>query len=244
MKTAGGRPAPNSDAEIVLPLAGFFDHVKGIYLLLFSVLLIQLFVFNDYILIKKLYLFLDIGSDSYNLFYPGFLESARHFRGGGIPTWSFSDGMGESAFPGGLNNPFSMILTLLGPDRMAYGIIYVELLKMVLTGIIFYLYLAVSDFSKYTCIVGGILASFIGYLVLGSSGWYGHSANVLYFMFLLYAFELFYRKNNPVLFPISVFFVALDPFRLYIYTIFLFSYALLKLISDKKFGFKHRLFFY
>jgi len=237
-KPAGVRPVSKADAGIAHPRTGAIDHVNGIYLMLFLILLVQLFVFKDYIFQKKLYLFLDIGSDSYNLYYPGFLESARQIRTHWISTWSFSDGMGGAVFPGGLSNPFGLILSVLGPHRLAYGIIYVELLKMLLTGIFFYLYLKVAHFSKYVSIVGGVLASFIGYLVLGSSGWYAHSTNVVYFVFFLYAFELFYQKKQPVLFPVAVFFVATEPFRLYMYSVFLFTYALLKLFSDKKFNIK------
>jgi hypothetical protein len=216
------------------PVFTYFENTRGLYIYLFLVLLIQFFVFNDYILLKKLYLFLDIGSDSYNLFYPSFVESARHIRTDGIPTWSFNSGMGESIFPGGLSSPFMWPLYLLGPDKLAYGIIFVELSKMMIAGCIFYLYLTLLKFSKYTSVIGGILASCMGYMVLGSSGWYGHSTNVVYFFLLIYAFELFYIKNNPVVFPIAVFFIASDAFKILIYSVFLFTYILFRLISDNK----------
>lgn len=225
------------------PLIDSINHINGIYLLLGAVLLIQLFVFKDYIFFKKLYLFLDAGGDSYNLFYPSYVHSARYLRTDGIPTWSFYQGMGGNIFPGGISSPFGLILNMIGPDKLAYGIIYVELLKMVLTGLFFYLFLRLLDFSKYTCIAGGVLASFLGYLVLGSSGWYGHSSNVVYFALLLYSFELFYTKKNWIIFPIAIFFVAGNPFRLYLQGVFLFTYSLMRLLSDQKFSFKESVFF-
>ena len=225
------------------PLIDTINHTNGIYFLFSAIFLIQLFIFKDYIFFKKLYLFLDAGGDSYNLFYPAYVHNARYLRVDGIPTWSFYQGMGGNIFPGGISSPFGLILNIIGPDKLAYGIVYVELLKMLLTGLFFYMFLRLLNFSKYTCITGGILASFLGYLVLGSSGWYGHSTNVVYFVLLLYSFELFYTKNNPIMFPVAVFFVSGDPFRLYLQGVFLLTYSLLRLLSDQKFSFKESVIF-
>jgi len=224
-------------------LIGIIDNISGIYLVLGAVFLIQLFVFKDYIFFQKLYLFLDAGGDSYNTFYPGFVHSARYIRTDGIPTWSFYQGMGKNIFPGGISSPFGLILKLIGPDKLGFGIVYVELLKMVLTGVFFYLFLRLINFSKYTCLTGGVLASFLGYLILGSSGWYVHSTNVVYFALLLYSFELFYTKKNPIMFPVAVFFVAGNPFSLYLNAVFLFTYSLLRLLTDQKFTFKESIVF-
>jgi hypothetical protein len=236
-------PTQISHTPILNPVYSIGAKIRGIYVSLFLILLIQFVVFNDYIFLNKLYLFLDIGSDSYNLFYPAFVECARYFRTDGIPTWSFSNGMGGAIFPGGLSSPFLWPLYLAGPDNLAYGIIFVELSKMVITGIVVYLYLTLLNFTKYTSIFGSVLASFIGYMVLGSTGWYGHSTNVVYFFLLLYSFELFYKKNNPIVFPLVVFFVATDPFRLYLYSIFMLTYVLLRLYSDKNLSFKESIIF-
>ncbi|MDO9262367.1 MAG: YfhO family protein, partial [Desulfosalsimonadaceae bacterium] len=206
--------------------------MNGFCLFFILVLVVQLFVFKDFVIFDKLLIFLDAGCDSYNLFYPEFVHSARYIRTEGIPTWSFSEGMGQSIFPGGISNPFFWPLNLFGTDRLAYGIVFIELLKSMTTGIFFYFFLKILNFSKFTCIAGGVLASFLGYLILGSSGWYGHSTNVVYFILLLYAFELFYQKNNWLLFPFAVLLVAANPFRLYLYTVFLFTYALLKILSE------------
>ena len=208
--------------------------MNGFCLFFILVLVVQLFVFKDFVIFDKLLIFLDAGCDSYNLFYPEFVHSARYIRTEGIPTWSFSEGMGQSVFPGGISNPFFWPLNLLGMGHLAYGIVFIELFKSIITGIFFYFFLKIINLSRFTCVAGGVLASFLGYLVLGSSGWYGHSTNVVYFILLLYAFELFYQKNNWLLFPFAVLLVATNPFRLYLYTAFLFTYALLKILSEHK----------
>lgn len=210
--------------------------INGIFVLAALLLIVQLVVFHDYIFLRKLYLFLDIGSDSYNIYYPNMVHDARYLSTDGIPTWSFYKGMGEAVFPGGIQNPLNLFLYGLGPDRLAYGIVFVELIKSFLTGLLFYGYFGLLGLSSFTRVISGISAAFLGYLILGSSGWYAHSSNVLFFALLLAAFELFYVKKNWLLFPVAIFFIASNPFRLYLFGLFLFFYALMRMYGDDAMG--------
>lgn len=245
-----GRIAPNpvpvvSGQGSIGPDSGLPSsaRINGIYILAALLLLIQLVVFHDYIFLRKLYLFLDIGSDSYNIYYPNMVHDARYLRMDGIPTWSFYKGMGEAVFPGGLQNPLNLILYGLGPDRLGYGIIFVELIKGFLTGLLFYAYFGLLGLSSVTRLIGGVSAAFFGYLILGGSGWYAHSSNVLFFALLLVAFELFYVKKNWILFPIAIFFIASNPFRLYLYGLFLFFYSMMRIWGDGAMGFRQSVLF-
>ena len=213
------------------------------FLLLFLILLVQLFVYSDFILFRRVYLFTDIASDSYNLFYPGYVHIANYLRAEGIPTWSFAEGMGENIFSGGIHNPFHLILYLIGPQRLAYGIVFVEMLKGLMAGILFFLYLRLLGLNRFACLSGGVMAAFTGYLVLGGSGWYGHSTNVVYFLFLVYAFELYFQRQNWMLLPAAVFFVATDPFKIYIFGLFMLTYVLFRLAASEKYGFTQSLYF-
>jgi len=237
-----------SNQNVILKKCNCFieriNKISGIYLLIGLIFIIVLFVFKDFLIFKKIYLFLDIGSDSYNMYYPDFIHSMRYLKTDGIPAWSFFQGMGQNVFPGGLNNPFNLILYLFGEDLLGYGIVYVEILKIVIIGILFFLFLKLLQFSRHTCIIGGLLVSFLGYTILGSSGWYGHSTNVVYFIFFLYSFELYYVKKKWFLFPIAVFLIVANPFRLYLYVVFLFIYALLRIIADKNFTPKDTIVFF
>jgi uncharacterized membrane protein YfhO len=216
---------------------------NGMYILAALLLIVQFAVFHDYIFLQKLYLFLDIGSDSYNIYYPSLVHDARYLRTDGIPTWSFYKGMGEAVFPGGIQNPLNLFLYMLGPDRLGYGIIFVELTKSMLTGLLFYAYFGLLGLSPVTRIISGIAAAFFGYLILGSSGWYGHSLNVMFFALLLVAFELFYVRKNWLLFPLVIFFIASNPFRLYLYGLFLFFYAVMRMVGDHELDFRQSILF-
>ena len=73
---------------------------KGVFLALGLILLVAFFVFKDFILLNKLYLFQDIGSDTVNGAWPFFYNYANYFNKGGLPTWSFEEGMGQNIVGG------------------------------------------------------------------------------------------------------------------------------------------------
>ena len=98
-------------------------------------------IFHKYLTFDNLYLFKDIGSDTVNSLLPRIVHVADYLRSEGIPEWSFNQGMGQNIFAKSLGNPFAWILYLLGRNYLAYGIAYVEVLKILLGGIFFYLYL-------------------------------------------------------------------------------------------------------
>jgi hypothetical protein len=211
---------------------------QPIYFLVFLMTGIGIFIFKDYLLFKKLYIFLDIGSDTYNHAYPFFVNISDYIRSDGIPTWSFYHGMGQNIFPGEIQNPFALILYLLGRDCLPYGIAYVELLKIFLAGIIFYYYLRTLSLSSYACIVGSVLMAFSGYMILGS-GWYGHSTFVLSGIFLLFSFEKLFKENNWLYFPFSVAFItSRSPFYIYILGIFLLFYSIFRILDGGRHNLK------
>ena len=53
-------------------------------------------VFRDYLLLKKVYLFQDVGNDTVNLFYPYLYHTAGYMAKQGLPSWSFNFGLGQN----------------------------------------------------------------------------------------------------------------------------------------------------
>jgi len=211
---------------------------------LLCVIIISIIVFNNYLFCFNVYIFKDIGSDSYNHGYPNFVHISEYLRNEGIPKWSFSQGMGQNIFPGGISNPFCVILYLIGQDHLAYGIAYVEVLKILLCGIFFYLYIRTLLSDNYISIVGAILCSFSGYIILGS-GWYGHSLFVTYGAFLLFSFEKLFKNNVWIFFPLSVALIgAFNPFYLYMFGVFIFFYTMFRYFDEYGFDIKGLLLFY
>jgi uncharacterized membrane protein YidH (DUF202 family) len=188
---------------------------------------VALVVFRDFVLGQSTYLFKDIGSDTLNVFYPSFVLVAKLLRHG-LPGWSFAQGMGQDVFPNSVGDPFNDLLYLLGPDRLAYGIAIVELLKLLMAGALFYVLLQLRGKTGFTSALGALGFAFCGSIIVGGT-WYVFSTNVVQAAFLLVGFELLFQRRNRWLFPLSVAFaVSSSAFNLYVFGILLVVYAVLR----------------
>ena len=166
MRFSTDRSGTGNPAESV-PGTDLFDaYIKdhGLLILLALIALTGIFVFHNYLIFNDLYLFKDIGSDTTNISYPQWIHVSDYLHTKGIPTWSFNQGMGQDIFPFSFSSPFDFILYLMGKESLAYGIVYVEFLKIILGGVFFYLYLRTLSLSTYVSIAGGLLFSFSGFL--------------------------------------------------------------------------------
>lgn len=194
--------------------------------------LLAIYIYRDFLTLNKLFLFKDIGSDTINSFYPRLVHLANYLRSNGLPRWSFNQGMGQSIFPESLGNPFEWPLLLLGADRLAYGIAYMEVVKVVLGGILFYLYLRLLSENVYVCMVGGLLYAFSGYMVLGGT-WYYYSAQAVIIALLLYAFESYLQRGRWWVLPIGIALIAASfSFSLYTLAVFFLLYGVTRYIDQ------------
>lgn len=93
---------------------------------------------------QSVFVYKDIGSDSYNLFYPMLSHVSKYLRTEGIPKWSFNQGMGQNVFPGesaSINDPFNLFIFCFSPDNLPYALVWAQVLKIISGGLIFFLYL-------------------------------------------------------------------------------------------------------
>lgn len=188
------------------------------------------YVYWDFITLAKVFLYTDIGSDTVNTFYPELVASARYIREEGLPGWSWHHGMGQNFFPGGLDAPFKWILYALGPDRLVWGIGWVEWLKLVLTGLCFFQYFKQLKVAPATAILGTTILTLTGFMFI-CSGWYGHSEKqLLYLAFLLWSVEWFLNKGNWKLIPVAVMVAAGT--RFYFFGMIIGAYLILRLIEQ------------
>ena len=201
------------------------SHRQGLVLLLMLITLLSSVVYWDFVTFTNIFLYKDIGSDTLNVFYPKYIHLADYLRSEGWPGWSFSQGMGQNIFPHSIGNPFELILFFIGSERLAYGLVYVEILKISLAGIFFYLYLRLLSIDVLTSVMGGLLYAFSGFMILGGT-WYVFSVEAFYFALLLYAFERYLKEGVWVYFPIGIALVLAGiSFSLYMYTLFLLPYG-------------------
>ena len=185
-----------------------------------------LFIFWDFLTFQKLYLFPDIGSDTLNASLPKFYHISQYLREYGVPGWTFNQGMGQNIYPFSMGDPFNFILYLFGAPYLVFVIAYVEILKIFIGGIFFFLYLKLLKMSNISSILGGIFYSFSSFIILGGS-WLNCSTEAAHVALLLFALELFYQGKKYFALPIPFFlFGAYYSFNLYIYGIISFLYLI------------------
>lgn len=220
------------------PVTDFFSNLgaKAPLLALGALLLIAFIVFKDYIFQEKVYFFKDIGSDSYNLSYPYVYQVADYITKYGTPKWSFNFGMGQSLFPFFLRDPFDALVYLGGKDHILFLTTVKEVLKIVLSGLVFFYYLKMLKLSDFAAIAGSCFFAFCGFTVVGS-GWYIFSFEALNMAIMLLAFEQLYQKRKWFLFPFAIFLICISqPFNLYVYGLLLAFYAVLRCLQDEAFN--------
>ncbi len=218
-------------------LLGYFQRY-GIYILIPLLLISALILYKDFLFGNNVFLFKDIGSDSYNFDFPKFYHSADYWEKFGSPSWSFEQGLGQNMHPYWFE-PFTFLLVLGGKENVANNLIYVFLLELILAGTFFYLFLKTLKIQGYLSVLGGFLYAFSGYMVLGTTWQLSvFGTEVVYAALLLFALEKFISEKNWYFIPIPIAMIAIHvPFYLYLYTILIIIYYTFRFAESQKWDF-------
>ncbi|GIV26880.1 MAG: hypothetical protein KatS3mg027_0694 [Bacteroidia bacterium] len=208
-------------------------HKKWNWISLLIIILTGVFIFSDFLFQEKLFLFKDIGSDTLNGVWPYHYLYAKYLHKIGIPEWSFQEGMGQSIFPGFSRDPFQMITYLLGTSSVPRIFIYIEFLKIVLSGWVFYFFLRMWKLSPFTSTIGALMFSYSGFMIIGAC-WYLFTYEGLMMALMLYGFEKIYQEKNGWWFFVSILGISISmPFDLWLFGIFFLSYCIFRISLDK-----------
>lgn len=207
--------------------SNFYDsYIKGkeFYYLLGIILASCYLIFSDFINLKKVYLFRDIGSDSLNIYFPWLTGMSDYLKTESVPGWSFSQGMGQNVFPIWLGDFFSDFLTYFDKSKIPYGLVFMEILKILLMGLVFYKFLKEVKLSNFSALVFSMLYAFSGFVILGGC-WAIFSVEALYVAIILYGFERWLNHKKYFWFVFGIMCLSfLQPFLLLPYTIVLSTY--------------------
>lgn len=168
------------------------------------IILMTVIIYKDFLIFKVFYIYYDIGSDTINYFWPLFHHISDYIKTDGIPSWSFNLGLGQNIYPRFISDPFSLILFIINPQYIPHLLVYTQVLKIIIAGLLFYLYVRTLQLSKNTAVVGAILYAFNGHMIV-RGGWYHYATDCVIFAFILYAVELFIQKKSWILLPIAFF---------------------------------------
>ncbi|MCX8143787.1 MAG: YfhO family protein [Bacteroidia bacterium] len=202
---------------------------------LIIITIVGILIFSDFVFQEKLFLFKDIGSDTLNGVWPYHYLYAKYLHEIGMPRWSFQEGMGQSIFSGWLRDPFELIAYLIGPSSIPRIFIYIELLKIVLAGWVFYFFLRMWKLSPLVATIGALMFAYSGFMIIGAC-WYLFTYEGLMMALLLYGFEKIYQEKQGWWFFLGIAGIGVSmPFDLYLFGIFLLSYILFRLWLDNAF---------
>lgn len=211
---------------------------KEASIMLSMLTLLCFIVFHKFILGFAVYLFKDMGSDTLNFYYPFYINISEILRENGLPGWSFEQGLGQNVFPFSLSDPTTYLLYLLGSDNLSFGIIWVEILKITCSGLLFFCFLKKLKLDTNAAYIGGLLYAFSGFMIVGG-GWYIFSTLGLYTALILLSFEMLYAEKKWWLFPISVALIAAYNFvSLYTCSVFLLLYILFRVLAEQEINLK------
>jgi hypothetical protein len=115
-------------------------------------------------------LYKDVGVDSINIYYPRYVLVSDYIRDEGIPSWSFRVGMGQNIFSS-LSALLISPVVWLAKGAIARALVYQHLLYVLLSGLLFALFLANRGLTFASCLLGALLLSFSAYMCMGSC-WY------------------------------------------------------------------------
>ena len=218
-------------------VSDFFENLgnKSYFLALSLIIFIAFFVFKDFLLLKNVFQFKDIGSDTLNGMYPYYHHYADYIQKNGWPQWSFAEGMGQGILSGFLRDPFQLIAMLIGPQSMPKIFIYIIVLEIIIAGSIFYFFLKALKTTNYSAIIGTLLFSFCGFMIIGSC-WYLFTFEALNLALLLLGFERIYQKNKWFLFSLGIFLAAISfPVNLFTYGVFILFYGAFRFLQENDF---------
>ncbi|GAB2615932.1 hypothetical protein GCM10027035_10530 [Emticicia sediminis] len=217
---------------IASPISLFDKFSLEKLLILFSgiIVLMLMWVYKGFLFGRYAYMFKDIGSDSYNLIYPQFYHHASYLeKFGDMPKWSFQQGLGQNVHPFWFD-PISSLLFLIFKTDSASVMIWMQVIYMFLAGLLFCLYLKSLSIKNYPAILGGILYTFCGYVIIGGT-WTVDKfpLEVLHVALLLYGVEQVSLKNRWFILPLAIALVGIhQPFDLYLYSLLLLAYVVVR----------------
>ena len=180
----------------------FFENLgnKAIWFALGIATLIVLYVYWDFITLKKAFLFKDIGSDSINEAWPLFYHLADQWTKNGIIYWSHNFGLGDTLFQF-YGDPFNFIMIMSGKENFPVSSVLCQIMAILLTVVFSFKHLKLLKLNNFTAIFGSLTFAFSGYIILTSSGWL-MAPQFFYFTLGLYAVEAF--LNNKKVLPIVI----------------------------------------
>lgn len=185
-------------------------------LLSFLILATSLVVFYPFIFQKKPFIFGDIGSDTFAIYYPFFVSLFDKIESSDFTFWTFQYGFGVNILSrqSDVGSVFTWLLFLLGKENIKYMLVYVHILKILLSGIACFAYLSFFKFDNKSKLIAAYLYAFNGFTILWGQHYFFGTA-CLDMVLVLLALEYALRDRRGLAFlSIAVAVVLLNSYYL------------------------------
>ncbi|TCL59361.1 putative membrane protein YfhO [Kineothrix alysoides] len=205
----------------------------GMCLVIFSIIYLPI-LFSG-----KMYMFLDIGADTYSSYWPSIAYVADLLKD--FKLWDMNLGLGASSMlqvSYFLIDPFNWVTFLFSPYNMDIGIFISLCLKYIALSIFAYLYFSKMGIQAGAKAMASLSVVFSGWFV----GWgqhYNYATMFVFFIALLYFFECWLQEGRWPAFVITLAWLAMMmPYYCYMTLIFLALYYIVRTwirIADKQY---------
>lgn len=213
---------------------------KGIIYTMIILTILCGITFRDFIILKKLYLFNDAGGDTLISYWPHYENLFSKIQQGNFSWWNFNNGIGNTSITRiqELFDPFNSIFYFISPSDIPYILGFIAMLKIILAGLFFYIYLGTFKYKEYTKIIVSILYAFNGYMILWGQHYMFATISV-YIPLLLYFYEKWFNEKKYLGFLTIIFLISIFSFYfMYMTSIFLLMYAAIRYLEKYHFNVK------
>lgn len=179
------------------------------YCLLCTITVLWCYIFQEYFLFDRIFLFESLASDTLYQFYPIKYFHISELRELNIPFWSFQFGFGSNVYKDIVNiSPFDFFYLFFDGSDHVNAIPAIFYLKFACAALFFHAFLKKVGFSPSVSHAGSVLYAFSGYMILNAH-WYHYLDYAVFAALFLYFFEKWYQDGFWFSLVILIGFVSL-----------------------------------
>lgn len=201
----------------------------GIFAIMF------LIIYLPILLSGKMYIYMDIGADTYCSYWPSLAYAKRLLED--FKLWDMSLGLGTSTIiylSYFLIDPFNWVVFIFDYAHLDVGIFISLFLKNICVAFFAYRYTGMKKVTGYVQIISSLMIIFSGWFV----GWgqhYNFATVYVLFIIILYFFEKWIQHRSYIGLVLSVMILALvSPYYSYMVLLFMVFYYLFLLFYNQK----------
>lgn len=183
--------------------------------------LIACVIYRRYLFGDLTYIFRDAGSDTFNQYWPVIEAFVRKVRHGELHTWIFSMGLGNTVTDmlTYVLDPFTLLLLFFPEHTLAYGLVWIAVLKEIVGGIIFYLFAREIGLRRVASMIAAICWAFSGFMVLWGQH-YIFATVIPYFALVILGEAIFRHRGSGKLLIFALWLQAVISVYMSVWVIF------------------------